>query len=314
VDFRETSIFVENNGFWRVVASLAMSHAKYLVIYWYFKGHKAETINDKLKDYFGATAPPYSTVTYRCRKLKHKYDVLLTRRGPGRPLEVDLDDAILDAVNEFPSHNLRSLSRVLKRLLSTIRDHFIRGRLIVKHLKWVPHMLTAKPKEQRAQLAKGLLKTTAATCRDSWSHFTTGDKSWFDLSTDYEAVWLQEGEERPIREKKVIWAGKVILTIFWSPKAIHLIDAFPKGGRLPSNYFGQNILSGLHVNLPPTGTVRPILIHMDNASPHRSKETFTGMNEFNFRPVLHLLFSPDSSPSDFYLFGTIKGRLRGRTF
>jgi hypothetical protein len=35
-----------------------MIHVKHLVIYWYDKGHKAQAINNKLKDYFGATAPP----------------------------------------------------------------------------------------------------------------------------------------------------------------------------------------------------------------------------------------------------------------
>jgi hypothetical protein len=34
-----------------------MIHAKSLVTYWCSKGHKAETINDKLKGYFCATAP-----------------------------------------------------------------------------------------------------------------------------------------------------------------------------------------------------------------------------------------------------------------
>jgi hypothetical protein len=43
------------------------------------------------------------------------YDILVIRRGPGRPTEVDLENAILDALNEFPFHSLRSLSRVLKR-------------------------------------------------------------------------------------------------------------------------------------------------------------------------------------------------------
>jgi hypothetical protein len=101
---------VENNGFWQAVTSLAMIHTKHLVIYWYSYGHKAEAINDKLKDYFGATAPPYSTVTYWCRKVKHKYDILVIRKEYGRPPEVDLDHVILDAHNEFPFHNLRSLS------------------------------------------------------------------------------------------------------------------------------------------------------------------------------------------------------------
>jgi hypothetical protein len=60
-----------------------MIHAKPLVIYWYSKGHKAEETNDKPKDYVGATAPPYSTVTYWCRKLKLRYDILVIRRGAG---------------------------------------------------------------------------------------------------------------------------------------------------------------------------------------------------------------------------------------
>jgi hypothetical protein len=129
------------------------------VTFWYSNGHKADAINDKLKDYFGATAPPYSTVTYWCRKLKLKCDILVIRRGPGRPLENDLDNVILDALNEFPFHSLRSPRRVLKIPLSTIRDRLIIGGCVVKHLKWAPHMLTAEHKEQRVQSAKNLFKT-----------------------------------------------------------------------------------------------------------------------------------------------------------
>jgi hypothetical protein len=73
-----------------------------------------------------------------------------------------------------------------------------------------------------------------------------------------------------------------MLIIFWSPDGIDLIDALPKGGPFNSNYFGQNILYGLHVNLPPIGTVRPILIDMDIASPHRSKEALTYMKNSIF--------------------------------
>jgi hypothetical protein len=82
----------------KVVTSLAMIHDKHLVIYWYSNGHKAEAINDKLKDDFGITAPPHSTVTYWCRKLKLKGGILVIRRRPGRPPEVDLDNVILGAL------------------------------------------------------------------------------------------------------------------------------------------------------------------------------------------------------------------------
>jgi hypothetical protein len=76
-------IFLEQNGFWRAVTSLAMIHAKHVVIYWHSKEHKADAINDKLKDHFGAIAPPYSTIACWRRKLKFRDDILVIRRGPG---------------------------------------------------------------------------------------------------------------------------------------------------------------------------------------------------------------------------------------
>jgi hypothetical protein len=66
----------------------------------------------------------------------------------------------------------------------------------MKHLKWATHMLTAEHKKQCVQFSKGLLKTIAAEHRESWSHFTTGDKNCFYLSIDYETIWLQEREEK----------------------------------------------------------------------------------------------------------------------
>jgi hypothetical protein len=104
-----------------------MIHAKHLVVYWYSEGHTSEAINAKLKDYFGAILPPYSTVTCWCWKLKFKCDIRVVRSGPVRRPEVDLDNAILDALNEIPFHDLGSLPRVLNRPLSTIRDHLITG-------------------------------------------------------------------------------------------------------------------------------------------------------------------------------------------
>jgi hypothetical protein len=123
---------MENNGFWRAVTSFAMIHAKHLAICWCSKGYKAGRINDELKNYFGATALLYSTITYWCRQLKLRHDILAIRRGHGRPPEADLDNAILDPLKELPFLSFRLLSRVLKRPLSTIRDHLIRGGFVVK--------------------------------------------------------------------------------------------------------------------------------------------------------------------------------------
>jgi hypothetical protein len=103
-----------------------------------------------------------------------------------------------------------------------------------------------------------------------------------------------------------------MVTMFWPPEWIHMIDKLPKSERFSSQYSEQNVLYGICTNLSPAGMAKPILIRTDDAPPHRSKETLTYVKYFNFHPVPHPAFSPDLARSDFYPLGTIKRRLRRR--
>jgi hypothetical protein len=87
-----------------------------------------------------------------------------------------------------------------------------------------------EPEIAAGTVSKTLLNTLAAAHHDSWSHFITGDESWFYCSTGYETIRLPGGEERSIREKKVMKAENKTLTSFWSPRRLHLVDSLPKGG------------------------------------------------------------------------------------
>jgi hypothetical protein len=53
-------------------------------------------------------------------------------------------------------------------------------------------------------------------------------------------------------------------------------------------------------------------LHMDQAKPHRSKMSIQRAGQMGRILVPHSLSSPDIAPSDFFLFGYLKGRL-GRT-
>jgi histone-lysine N-methyltransferase SETMAR len=55
-------------------------------------------------------------------------------------------------------------------------------------------------------------------------------------------------------------------------------------------------------------------IHWDNAKPHVSKKTFTTLQHLGVKKLPHPPYSPDIAPSDFYLFGRIKGMLVGKSF
>jgi hypothetical protein len=290
-----------------------MEHAKHLVIYWRSKGHKTQTIATKLTTSLGPEAPPYSTVAYWVRMLKLGNNILDVPESPGRPYDVDLDDRIFEALNEFPFHSVRTLASSLKRPRATIHQHLLRAGFELKHLKWVPHTLSEEQKRLRIEYAGELLDMLRAARHNSWNYFVTGDESWFYLETSHETIWLQHGDPRPVREKKVINSPKVMLTVFWSPNGFHLIEALPAGQTFTSDYFSQTILYTLHKNLSHM-TARRIVVHMDNARPHRSKVTSGYLTKFNFRPAPHPPYSPDLAPSDFFLFGALKHKLEGMKF
>jgi hypothetical protein len=87
-----------------------------------------------------------------------------------------------------------------------------------------------------------------------------------------------------------------------------LIDGLPKVQTSRLVYFSQAIRTTMHMKCPNPTNRRRNLIHMDNSSLYRSKAASGHLKKFNFRPVRRASFSPDLSPSDFGVFGTIKGK------
>jgi hypothetical protein len=55
-------------------------------------------------------------------------------------------------------------------------------------------------------------------------------------------------------------------------------------------------------------------MHADNTHPHTAMVTLGFMERNATKKASHLLYSPDLSPSNFYLFGHVKKLLRGYEF
>jgi hypothetical protein len=53
-------------------------------------------------------------------------------------------------------------------------------------------------------------------------------------------------------------------------------------------------------------TLRGIMVHRDNARPHNSKKSESGLTARKTRRIPAPASSPDLSPSDFFLFGILK--------
>jgi transposase len=134
----------------------------------------------------------------------------------------------------------------------------------------------------------------------------------FNLATDHEHIWPRPGETTPERATHTIQDRKIMVAIAWNPLGFPLIVALPKGCIFNAEYYLDNILAAL-TQIQPEDDGRKLVVHADNARAHCSKmSNFCQENELRLAP--HPPYSPDLVPSDFFLFGYVKKRLKEMVF
>jgi hypothetical protein len=123
---------------------------KSIVLYLRMNGMGFDAIHDDLVRTLGKDAVAYSTVTkYACdahfsgRKEATLPEAPDVERSP-------TDEAILTLLVEFLSSSVPELSRRICLPRSAVDRHFMQSlRFTVRHLRWVPHFLTAEQKQIR---------------------------------------------------------------------------------------------------------------------------------------------------------------------
>jgi histone-lysine N-methyltransferase SETMAR len=64
----------------------------------------------------------------------------------------------------------------------------------------------------------------------------------------------------------------------------------------------------------PKSGVKRILLHHDNARPHKALLTSEYLDQMGIEVMPHPPYSPDIAPCDFWLFKKLKKHLRGKKF
>jgi hypothetical protein len=119
-----------------------------------------DAIHDDLVRTLGKDAVAYSTGTIYARSAQ------FSGRKEATPLETPdverspVDEAILVALAEFPFSSVRELSGRICLPRSTVHPRCLTQSLCftVRHLRWVPHFLTAEQEQIRVQMAIKLLQ------------------------------------------------------------------------------------------------------------------------------------------------------------
>jgi hypothetical protein len=117
-------------------------------------------------------------------------------------------------------------------------------------------------------------------------------------------MWLQK--------RDLIFKAKFIFRIIWNPSGFYVVDRLSNDTKMNSAYFVTNILTPLEQAIFPRGRVsqqKRLVIHLNNCSVHTSRASRDWLEEDDMRRMPQPLYSLDLTPSDFYLFLTVKEKL-----
>ena len=290
---------------------------KSIAIFLHLQGKNKKTIFTEMKLALQDKCISYSTITKYIRSYKTFKTVEYEESTPNfHDLKI-VNEKILNVLDEEPFASVRYIARTTGIPKSTVFYH-LTNLLSFKsmNLRWVPHNLTEQQKIQRVTISKALIKILRSAKHHSYIYFVTGDESWFEYSYYPARQWVPIGNKPQTRPNRVLTDKKIMLTVFWNPDGIKLINFLPKGETFNSEYYVQNIICELaKINSGyPDIDGRRLTVHADNARPHISKSATNAMTNNGLKRAPHPPYSPDISPSDFFLFGYIKNKMEGHSF
>jgi len=232
----------------------------------------------------------------------------------GRPCRTDLTPHVQQLLDDYPWISSHALADELGEDKTTIL-RVLKNQLGLTRIsrRWVPHEQTQELMRDRSQGASHLLQALSALGPVKQNCVVTGDQSWVYLRNEPTHMWGKRDTETPIGVKRGLGEYKLMLTVMFSRKGVLLVDFLPEGQKMNSSYITSIILPRLLSKIQETCPKRGAdgwMLHLDNARPHNSRETTKKIFDSGFSRLPHPPYSPDLAPSDFALFGYLKGHLR----
>ena len=110
-------------------------------------------------------------------------------------------------------------------------------------------------------------------------------------------------------------SGKVMSTVFWDAQGIILSD-FSEPGAIANSecYFKTLIKLKARIGHTRSEKKKTLFSQHNNARPHASLKTTECVTKFDWTVLSHPPYSPGLTPSDFYLFESLKEEFRPQHF
>ena len=185
--------------------------------------------------------------------------------------------------------------------------------------RWVPKSFSDEQMATRASVCSALLKRFRSK-DDFLLRLMTVDETWVHYyepeNKAQSRQWVGPGSPRPKKFKMQPSASKVMATVFWDAKGIIMLDFLPKRSTITGVY-NANLLDQLRtaIHEKRRGNLsKGVLLQQDNARVPTCKVAMDALEWNGYELIPHPAYSPDLTPSDFFLFPNLKKDVRGLHF
>lgn len=290
---------------------------RYFIKCMHLSGEPPIKIIENLKEWFGNNALCRTQEYFWIAEIKRGRNDLSDSPRPGRPRNENIDDEIKSILQVQPYATIRVMPVIIGFSPDYVFNLLHALGLKNVFLRWVPHFLSPIQKSQRENLAKELLQILLESKETNFTDIITGDESWFVYYYQYDKKWVVETDEIPEKVVPSQYDKKTIVTIFIGIKGLVFRTIKEANKSWNSDYFINDVLkpiSELKKVKKLKRNKRLCRLHYDNARCHVSQKVKKYLFNSPFSLIPYPLYSPDLSPCDFGLFGTMKNSFKGRSF
>ncbi len=278
----------------------------------------------RMKNVYGDSVFSVQHVRKWFRKFKAGRESIADESREGRPISAatkTLEEKVDEMIRSDRKARLTDIATDLHAAYGTVQNIVkkkLKYRKICAH--WIPHSLTAEQQLARRTACEQNLARFQKEGNVFLDHIVTGDETWchYHIPTCKQAslTWKHKNSPRATKTKTKTSAGKVMMTLFFDVRGPLLIEWMPKGTTINAPRYVDTLMQ-LHKNIKNRRrgklSAGVVLLH-DNAKPHTAKLTQSILNTLNLEVLIHPPYSPDLSPCDYAVFGSLKKHLEGKRF
>jgi histone-lysine N-methyltransferase SETMAR len=301
---------------------LTREHYRAIIFHNFRRGLSRQGCADELSALYGFKAPSYSTVKNWYNEFNRGRCSLQDEQREGRPKSAVVQeniDAVLELIKQDRHVTYREIEASLGISMTSI-NKILHDHLGVKKIcsRWIPHNLTTAQKEARVKWCKAMMKKFAGGASKAVYNICTGDESWiyaYDPETKQQStVWVFQDEPNPTKVVREKSTSKQMVACFFGITGHVATVALEDRKTVNSEWYTTICLPHVFEVIRKKSKKRRIILHHDNASSHTAAPTMAFLTGQKIELMGHPPYSPDLAPNDYFLFPTIKNKLRGQRF